>query len=365
MRVILTGGGTGGHLFPGIAVADEIVRRYPQAEVLFIGTGRQLDLTALAQRNFQTAAIRCQGLKGMSWRRQLATLGQLPWSVVEAFGLIRRFQPDLVFGVGGYVTGPVVVAAKLLGIKACIHEQNSVPGLANRWLAKIVDHVFLSIPGSESYFPAGKWTLSGNPVRRELLALAATARSEREENHAPLLLVLGGSQGAHRLNRLVTAAVVEHGKQLPAGLRVIHQTGIKDEEWVRQAYRQAGVAAEVAAFFHDMKAVYSQADLVVSRAGATTLAELAVLAKPAILVPFPYAADDHQSKNAQFLVAAKAARMFAEADLQAATLADAMTELLTDSALRQAMGQAAGLQARPRAVETIVDRCLPPAGKKF
>ena len=223
MRVILTGGGTGGHLFPGIAVADEIVRRYPQAEVLFIGTGRQLDLTALSQRNFQTAAIRCQGLKGMSWRRKLTTLGQLPGSVVEAFGLIRGFKPDLVFGVGGYVTGPVIVAAKLLGIKAYIHEQNSVPGLANRWLAKIVDHIFLSIPGSESYFPAGKWTLSGNPVRRELLALAA--RPPADDNRAPVLLVLGGSQGAHRLNSLVTAAVVEHGSNLPAGLRVIHQTG--------------------------------------------------------------------------------------------------------------------------------------------
>ncbi len=356
MKVVITGGGTGGHLFPGIAVADEIVRRHPGAEVLFIGSGRQLDLTALSPRNYQTAAIPCQGLKGMTWGRKLVTLCQLPLSVVAAIRLLRRFRPELVFGVGGYVTGPVVLAAKLLRIKTCIHEQNSVPGLANRWLAKIADRVFLSIPGSESYFPAGKWTLSGNPVRRELLTLAEQTR-EKPTGSALVLLVLGGSQGAHRLNRLASAAVIEKRATLPPGLRIIHQTGVKDEALVRAAYEQAGIKAEVAAFFHDMGRVYAQADLVVSRAGATTLAELAVLGKPSILVPFPYAADDHQRKNAQFLVASGAARMYAESELSPELLAAALAELLPYQALRQEMGWAARRQATPRAVETIVDNC--------
>lgn len=361
MKVVITGGGTGGHLFPGIAVADEIVRRYPGAEVLFVGSGRKLDATALSQRNFRSAAIHCQGLKGFSWGRKLATLCQLPLGVIEAYLLLRRFRPELVLGVGGYVTGPVIVAAKLLGIRCYIHEQNSVPGLANRWLARIVDHVFLSIPGSEGYFPTGKTTLSGNPVRRELLALAAQPRAEAGggAGRELVLLVLGGSQGAHRLNSLVAAAVVGHGADLPVALRVIHQTGASDEEQVRSWYRQAGVKAEVAAFFHDMQAVYAQADLVVSRAGATTLAELAILAKAAILVPYPYAADDHQTKNAHFLVAAQAARMLVEADLTAQILAEAMAELLHDHERRWAMGRAAGGQAKPQAVEAIVDKCLP------
>ncbi|MDX1775974.1 MAG: undecaprenyldiphospho-muramoylpentapeptide beta-N-acetylglucosaminyltransferase, partial [Desulfobulbales bacterium] len=291
MRLIITGGGTGGHLFPGISLGQAMMQTYPGCEVLFIGTERKVDKAALADLGFTTMSIRSQGIKGMRLTRKIKALLQQPLALIEAVRIIRNFAPDLVFGVGGYVTVPVVLAARLLGVTTCIHEQNSIPGLANKLLGRIAHRIFVSIPGSEKHFPPGKTVLSGNPVRKTIIKAAAGMGSP--EYRQPLtLLILGGSQGARSLNSLMLAAAAKHLVTLTPVPNIIHQTGEHDEETVRQRYAELGINAQVSAFFEDMAGVYSRADLVVSRAGATTLAELTVLSKPVILVPFPYAADN-------------------------------------------------------------------------
>ncbi|MDH3360154.1 MAG: UDP-N-acetylglucosamine--N-acetylmuramyl-(pentapeptide) pyrophosphoryl-undecaprenol N-acetylglucosamine transferase, partial [Desulfobulbaceae bacterium] len=274
LRVIVTGGGTGGHLFPGIAVAESVLDRFAGSKVLFVGTERLIDQKALANRRFEVTSIRSRGLKGKGLFAKLGGLLQIPFSIVASIRLIIKFKPGIVFGVGGYVTGPVVLAASLLGVATAIHEQNSVPGLANRLLGRFAQRVLLSIPGSEKYFPAKKCLLSGNPVRSELLKKAAEAVATNELSNT--LLVLGGSQGAHRVNSLVVEAVEQAAGELPADFKVIHQTGLSDEKWVQERYAALGVEAKVAAFFDDMAALYGEAGLVVSRAGATSLAEMAV-----------------------------------------------------------------------------------------
>ncbi len=351
-RVIITGGGTGGHVFPGIAVAQEIKERFPEASILFAGTDRMVDQQAMHQYGFKTCVMHCSALKGGSLARKLKTLVKLPLSLVEALKLIWNYRPDLVFGVGGYVTGPVILAARLLGVATAIHEQNSVPGLANRILGRVAQKIFLSIPGSERYFKPAKCLLSGNPVRQDILVI------RRKDEGDSVLLVLGGSQGAHAINTLVPEAVALVKGRLPATFRVIHQSGVTDESAVRKSYDENGIRAEVAAFFPDMAAEYRQATLVVSRAGATTLAELAVLRLAAILIPFPYAADDHQRKNGEFLVNEGAARMFIEQELTPRVLAEEIVTIMTDQKIRSEMGRAAGKLAKPAAAATIVGECL-------
>lgn len=351
--MIVSGGGTGGHLFPGIAVAEAVLDRHPAGQVLFVGTGRQTDARVLANRKFQTTTISCRGLKGKSVLQRLTALLQLPLSTLSAMRLMRRFRPQLVLGVGGYVTGPVLLAAKMMGVATCIHEQNSVPGMANRKLGRLVDRIFLSIPGSERYFAEGKWVLTGNPLRRELMEAAA---GKREKKDGLTLLVLGGSLGAHRVNVLIAGAM-EILKNTVAQLQVIHQTGRDDEQMVAGRYKELGIKAEVAAFFSNMAGLYSRADLVVSRAGATTLAEITAFGLPMILIPYPFAADDHQRKNGEYLVQGGAALMFTQDALTEQGLAEQISGLLADEKRRIQMGQAARRLARPDATEAIVKQC--------
>lgn len=355
--MVITGGGTGGHIFPGVAVAQALMAKMPEARVVFIGTDRAVDQNAMAQYGFASRAVPCGALKGGNLTAKLKTMAQLPWSLLQAWRVLHEIKPDLVLGVGGYVTGPVVLAAKLSGIPTCIHEQNSVPGLANRKLGAIVDRIFVSIPGSEHFFETNKCRLTGNPLRREILALA---QKEQSQDNGPVLLVLGGSQGAHRLNTLLPMALAACGQQ--NSCKVIHQTGRADEKTVREAYRAAGIEADVAAFFTDMAAVYAKANLVVSRAGATTLAEITALGKASILIPFPFAADDHQTKNAEALVREGAARMLLEKNLQAEALGKEIGTILSDQPLRQQMSEAAKRLAKPEAVQTILKECCHLAG---
>ena len=353
MRMIVTGGGTGGHLFPGIAVAEEMLHRFPQGRVLFVSTGRAMDNKALAARTFEKKSIACLPLKGKSLWGTLRSVAQLPISLWQALRIVRAFKPRLVLGVGGYVTGPVVLAARLMGVKTCIHEQNSIPGMANRMLGKIVDQVYISIPGSEDFFPKGKAVLTGNPVRTELLQEAGR---QKDLGAARTVLVLGGSQGAHRVNSLMVEAFAQG--RFEETVQVRHQTGSSDEDWVRKAYAAAGVTAQVSSFISDMAAAYRDADLVVSRAGATTLAELAVLGRPAILIPYPYAADDHQTTNAAFLAAGGAALMFQERELDGAKLRGEILGLLNDISRLQAMATRMKEFARPGATGAIVEKSI-------
>ncbi len=355
IRLMLTGGGTGGHLFPAIAAAEALCRRIPGSQVLFVGTKRKMDSTALEQYGYATASIHSMGLKGKNFFSLLKGVAVLPLSCLEAMLHIIRFRPDLVLGVGGYVTGPVIAMARIMGKPTLIHEQNSIPGLANRKLGALAARICLSLPGSEKQFPLKKTVLTGNPVRSGILELAG--KEEREEGGRITILVLGGSLGAHRVNELLPEAFAVGGEALKT-VRLIHQTGANDAEMVTSSYKEKGIDAEVAPFFTDMAAVYAKADLLVSRAGATTLAELAVLGKPAILIPYPYAADNHQEKNAEFYVQGGGALMFRERELTASKLADTLTELVTEKARLKKMGMAMRKKAFPHAAERIVDECL-------
>ncbi|MDH3543316.1 MAG: undecaprenyldiphospho-muramoylpentapeptide beta-N-acetylglucosaminyltransferase, partial [Desulfobulbaceae bacterium] len=353
MRLIITGGGTGGHLFPGISLAQAMMQTYPGCEVLFIGTERKVDKTALADLGFVAMTIKSQGIKGKNAAAKIRAMLQQPAALFEAVRIIRKFGPDLVFGVGGYVTGPVILAARLLGVTTCIHEQNSIPGLANRLLGHIADRIFVSLPGSEKYFSPAKTILSGNPVRSKIVKTANQVAQKKYQE--PLtLLILGGSQGAQRLNSLMLEAAASSLADRTPIPNIIHQTGEHDEIHVRQKYAELGINARVQAFFSDMAEIYSQADLVVSRAGATTLAELTVFHKPVILVPFPFAADNHQEINGRYLVEAGGARMFRQAELDGKKLGMEITRLLADTKLLAEMSINSGKVAKPEATGTIV-----------
>jgi UDP-N-acetylglucosamine--N-acetylmuramyl-(pentapeptide) pyrophosphoryl-undecaprenol N-acetylglucosamine transferase len=355
VRLMLTGGGTGGHLFPAIATAEALCARLPGSKVLFVGTKRRMDKTSLEQYGYATCSIHSKGLKGKNLFSLLQGLLILPVSCLEAMYHILRFKPDLVVGVGGYVTGPVVAAAKLLGIPTLIHEQNSVPGLANRKLGSLVTRVCLSLPGSERWFPKEKCVLTGNPVRNTIVRLSENRDAAQDKS--PALLVLGGSLGAHRVNELVSGAFALGSPGL-RGVKVIHQTGPADAEKVQAIYRKNNIDATVAPFFTDMAAIYKEADLLVSRAGATTLAELAVLGKPAILIPYPTAADNHQEKNAEYYVQGGGALLFIEKDLTTEILAEQLVTLFENRSQLQKMGEAMQKRAFPKAGDRIVDECL-------
>ncbi|KPK27156.1 MAG: hypothetical protein AMJ61_06725 [Desulfobacterales bacterium SG8_35_2] len=357
MRLIITGGGTGGHLFPGISLAQAMMQANPDCEVLFIGTDRKVDKTALADLGFTVMTIKSQGIKGKKLSAKIMALLQQPAALFEAAGIIRKFKPDLVFGVGGYVSGPVILAARLLGIKTCIHEQNSIPGLANRVLGYIADRIFVSLPGSEKYFPESKTILSGNPVRRAIVEEAKKMRQKKYQE--PLtLLILGGSQGARPLNSLMLAAAENTLVERTPLPQIIHQTGEHDEVYVREKYAELGITAQVKSFFSDMAEIYAQADLVISRAGATTLAELTVFHKPVILVPYPFAADNHQEINGSYLVEAGGGLMFRQSELDGKKLGRAIMRLLSDTKLLAEMSANSGKVAKPEATETIVTRCM-------
>lgn len=290
-------------------------------------------------------------LKGQGWFKKIRALFGVPRSLVQAGGVLRSFGPDFVLGVGGYASGPVVLAAWALGYRTFLQEQNVFPGLSNRLLGRFVDRAFISFAESAGHFPEGKAVLTGNPVRRRL-------RAERKAAGAGpfTLLVFGGSQGAHRLNQTMTAALPLL-RDMKGNLRFIHQTGEKDFPEVRAAYEREGFAAEVRPFIHDMERVYGLADLVLCRAGATTLFELMALGKPAILVPYPFAANDHQTLNAESLVKAGAALRIPDGELTPEIVDLRLRELAADPLRLMEMGERALALARPEAARDIVNLC--------
>ena len=353
MRLIVAGGGTGGHLFPGIAVATAMRERIAATKVLFIGTSRLLDQQALAGLGFELAALECGGVKGLGLGGRLRSLFLMPGAVFEALRMLRRFKPDLVFGVGGYVTGPVLLAARILRVPIAIHEQNSVPGMANRLAGKLADRVFISLPCLPS-FPPKKTKQTGNPLRREILEAAARVKQTTDQ---PTVLVLGGSQGAHRVNVLMLEAV-EILREQHQPFRLIHQTGTADQEQLTNGYKQLGIDAEVTAFIRNMAEVYCRADLVVSRAGATTLAELAVMGLPALLIPYPHAADGHQVTNGEYYEKRNGCRLLCEAGLTGEILARTISECLQNREELHTMAANMKTMAMPDATNRIVDECL-------
>lgn len=354
LRVLIAGGGTGGHLFPGVALAEEV--RAHGGEVLFVGTERGIEARVLAGEGWRLACIDATGIKGRGLGGLIRGLVRLPLAWWQSLRILRRFRPDVVVGVGGYASGPLVATAVMLFYRAAILEQNSIPGITNRILARLVSRVFCTFPDVGGYFPRRKVVLAGNPIRRPILMKLQAATGEmRTESRAPRLFVFGGSQGARAINDMMLAAMAGLIAQVP-GLEIWHQTGRGDEERVRAGYAALGLGegqVRVAAFLSDMATPYGWCDAVLCRAGATSLAELAAAGKPAVLVPFPQATDNHQEHNARALVDAGAAVLLRESEWSAEALTTTLAGLLADPRRLATMRTAMLGAARPEAAADI------------
>lgn len=351
-RVIVAGGGTGGHLYPGIAVARAMQRRDPRLQVSFVGTARGIEQRVVPAEGYELDLIRSAGLKGKSAGAVARGVGVLPLSAIDAWQVLTRRQPALVIGVGGYSSGPVVALAALRGTPTLLLEQNAMPGLANRLLARMVDAAAVTYEASLPWFQ-GQAVVTGNPVREAFLRVPERAADGPRRT----LLVFGGSQGARAINQAMVAAAPQL-RDLSGEPAIVHQTGSADEASVREGYQKAGVEAEVLAFIDDMPARMAAADLVVCRAGATTLAEITAAGRAAILIPLPGATDDHQRRNAEALAEGGAAVVLEQAAMTPAALAETIASLLHDDTRRAAMAAAARTLARPDAAERIADRAF-------
>jgi len=351
--VLIMAGGTGGHVFPALAVAG--VLRARRRGIVWLGTRRGIEARLVPAAGYPLECIDVEGLRGRGLGGWLLAPFTLARALLQARAVLRRHRPGVVLGCGGFASGPGGVAARLARIPLVIHEQNAVAGLTNRWLARCATRVAEGFPGS---FPAGRRALQvGNPVRAEIAALPPPRQRAAGRSGPLRLLVFGGSQGAAALNRLLPPALAA----LPVTARpvVLHQSGARERDATERAYRECGVAAEVRAFIDDMAAAYADADLVVARAGALTVTELAAAGVAALLVPFPAAVDDHQTRNAAFLVEAGAARMLAEAGLTAERLAVELAALgAAGRAGLVAMGEAARARAITDAAERVAALCL-------
>lgn len=317
----MAAGGTGGHIFPAIAVARELERRAPNCQILFLGTRRGLESEIIPREGFQLELIEVGALKGVSTLEKLRSLAQLPMSFFAARRILARFGPDLAIGTGGYVSGPALLAAWSLGVPTLILEPNAVPGLTNRLLAPLASAAAVSFEESLKYF-RGRGVLTGNPVRQEFARIKRKPRGDRLA-----VLIFGGSQGAHAINVAMSEALPVLAPKKDS-LSIVHQTGQRDFQMVKRAYEEAGFDAEVLPFIVDMPSYFERADVLVCRAGAITLAEVATAGKAAILIPFPFAADDHQRKNAEAFQRAGAARVILQQDLTPERLARELLDLL-------------------------------------
>ena len=349
MKVLIVAGGTGGHIYPGIAVANEIMRRDAENEILFVGTARGLEKKIVPENGFQLSLINSAGLKNVGVVGKVKGLSVLPRSFLEARKIMRQFRPHVVVGAGGYVSGPVLLMAAIMGLPTLVMDSNALPGFTNRQLARFVDKAALTFEEALPFF-GKKGIVTGNPVRREFFDIEAKPRSEMFH-----LLIFGGSQGARAINDAMADAL----KGL-AGyedrLTITHQTGETDYEKIRAAYNDSPFQnADVRPFISDMFVEFGNADLVVSRAGATTCAELAAAGKASIMVPLPTAADDHQRKNAEALVKAGASKMILQGDLTGEILAAEIGRLIDSPEEIGDMESAARKMGREDAAEKAVD----------
>ena len=352
-KVVIAGGGTGGHLFPGIAIAEGFIERKEGWKVIFIGTGKGLEKRILPQWGFELMTVPALPLKGRTWWGKAMGLFALFVGVWWSIALLRRISPRLVIGLGGYAAGSVLIAAYLLRIKRVIQEQNVYPGLTNRMAAKFSQRVFLSWPMEGiRFFPPEKVRVTGNPLRRGVLA----GMGKKREGKGFTLLILGGSQGAVTINRAVITALPAL-VEIKKDLKIIHQTGEGDYRWVKGEYKKQGFGASVQPFIDEIAPCYREAHLVVCRAGATTITELCAWGRASVLIPYPYAADDHQHKNAQILVKHGAGRMILENELSGKRLAQEILTLYHSRRTLQEMEAGATSLARPDAAGQIVDEC--------
>lgn len=366
MRLIIAGGGTGGHLFPGIAVAEEFLSRDRYNEVLFVGTERGIEARAVPAAGYRLELISAAGIRGKGGLSQIKGAAMMLYGYAQSRKILKKFRPDMVLGVGGYASLPMVLAARGMQIQRFIHEQNAIPGQTNRLLGRFADRIFITLEESARYFPKDTTMLTGNPLRRQILeqaikanppALTGTPLYQRGVGGDFRLLVFGGSQGAHAINMAMTAALpfLKLGR---IKLDIVHQTGENDYEAVTAGYREAGVEARVTPFISNMASEYARADLIICRAGATTIAEICACGKTCLFIPFPHAADDHQRRNAEALLKKDACFMMLEKELTGETLAETIGTLAADPDLVRTVGESAFCLARLDAARIIVDEMV-------
>lgn len=356
MKYLLAGGGTGGHLFPLLATAAELVKIDAAAEILFAGSPRGNEEELVRRAGFEFVPLAFGALAGGSLLSRLKTALSLPLYLAQSYALLRRFNPACVFGLGGYIAGPVLLAAKLRATPSAILEPNAVAGLANLLLGLLADKVFIAFPEAGREFPPGKVIQSGNPLRPEIAAAALRPRPEKPFT----VLIFGGSQGAGRLNQAISGALPLLG-DLKGDLYFIHQTGKRDLSWVQEVYRRHDFPGEVKPFIDEMGEAYARAHLVLSRSGSSVL-EIAAAGRPSLLVPYPHAARDHQRHNAEHLVRAGAAQLIPDAEAHAGRVAAAVRQLYQDRATLQRMGQATAAIARPQAAREVAQTLFALAG---
>jgi UDP-N-acetylglucosamine--N-acetylmuramyl-(pentapeptide) pyrophosphoryl-undecaprenol N-acetylglucosamine transferase len=352
LRVLIAGGGTGGHVIPALAIAGEL-RDAHDAEVRFVGTARGLETRLVPEANFPLELMKVGQLKGVSLLTRMRTLADLPLGILRCAALLRSFKPDVVIGVGGYASGPAMMAAILLRIPTLAFEPNAAPGLANRIVGKRVSAAAVNFEETRSFFRNARVT--GIPVRREFFDIP-----EKPAGPTLLLLVFGGSQGARVLNEIMPK-IANRLLDEVAGLEIVHQAGGRHGESTREAYQKVLLTwdrVRVQPYLDDMVGEFAAADLMLCRSGASTVAELAAAGKAAVLIPFPQAADDHQRKNADAFVAADAALLIVEADLTEDRLVASLVGLLSDNAKRETMGHNARRLAYPKAVEEIAQMAV-------
>lgn len=349
MKVIFAAGGTGGHIFPAIAVAKEIMERHSDGEILFVGTAKGLETRIVPENGFQLSLIDSAGLKNVGLKGKIKGLAILPKSFLEARQIIRQFRPHVVVGAGGYVSGPVLLMAAIMGVPTLVMDSNALPGFTNRQLARFVDKAALTFDVSLPFF-GKKGVVTGNPVRSEFFAVPAKQRGETFH-----ILIFGGSQGARAINNAMTEAL-DQLERFDGRLTITHQTGESDFERIRDAYAASKIAnADVRPFISDMSEEFGKADLIISRAGATTCAELAAAGKASMMIPLPTAADDHQRKNAEALEANGAAKMILQSELNGESLAAEIARLIEDPDAITKMEIAARAMGREDAAEKTAD----------
>ena len=354
MRIVIAGGGTGGHLFPGIAIAEESIKRNAQTKVVFIGTKRGIESRLLSRLGYDLETIDIEGIKGRGIRALVKSVFQIPKSLWQARGILKQFSPDMVVGVGGYASGPAVLAAYLMGIPTSIAEQNAIPGVTNKILGNIAGKIFVTYPRTQQCFPRRKVVISGNPVRASFAAQSFRTKEDRTHRQ---LLIFGGSQGAEAINRGVID-MLPRLSGMKDRIRIVHQTGARQMEEVKKAYAQSGLQAVATDFIMDMAEAYAQADLIICRAGATSLAEITVAGKAAVLIPYPWAANDHQLKNALAMSDAGAAVVIPEKELSGESLFNAIDGILRDENRRLLMEENSLRMGKAEAAATIVDECM-------
>ena len=370
LRVMIAGGGTGGHLFPGIAIAEEVRQAHPDAEIRFVGTSRGIEARVLPQLGWDHDFIEVSGLKTVGVMGLLRGMLRLPKALWQARRVVKRFKPDAVVGVGGYASGPVVLMARLRGVRTAICEQNSIPGLTNKILGKLVQRVFLAFDVTRPFFKAKKIALVGTPIRVAMLqrllattsaAAGATAGQGGDQSTtkpALRIFICGGSLGAVKLNEIASEAMIYLSENRT--IHVVHQTGKQGLAETHARYQTAGLGpdrVECREFIDDMAAQYAAADIIIARAGAATVAELAIAGKPAIFVPYPFAADNHQELNAKEIVDGGGAKMFRQADLTGDILRGAILEIVDDAAVQKRMAASMAEFAKPDAGRAVAQWC--------